>query len=150
MDVFSTQFELLISILGPKNAKVDKQSCQFFLGYLTKKYFFVKLSFFITKVSDIIAEPNDDFSHDHFELQNFILAQKLTILEGSLHRWPFFLPVFFRQFLVLGVFSTQFFPLNSILGPKVTQDDKQSCQFLTVYLTKFIFCQTFSFHYLSV
>ena len=28
--------------------------------------------------------PNDDFSHDHFELYNFILAQKLTILEGSL------------------------------------------------------------------
>ena len=23
---------------------------------------------FITKVSDIIAEANDDFSHDHFEL----------------------------------------------------------------------------------
>ena len=23
---------------------------------------------FITKVSDIIAEPNDDFSHSHFEL----------------------------------------------------------------------------------
>ena len=31
----------------------------------------------ITKVSDIIAEPNDDFSHGHFELKNFILAQKL-------------------------------------------------------------------------
>ena len=30
--------------------------------------FFVKLSFFITKVSNIIAEPNDDFSHDRFEL----------------------------------------------------------------------------------
>jgi len=78
-------------------------------------------------VSNIIAEPNEDFSHGHFELWNFILAQKLTVLEGSLHRWPFFLMVFFRQFLMLGVFSTQFFPLISILGPKVTQDDKQSC-----------------------
>jgi hypothetical protein len=34
-------------------------------------------------VSNIIAEPNDDFSHNHFELLNFILAQKLTILEGG-------------------------------------------------------------------
>ena len=31
-------------------------------------------------MSDIIAEPNDDFSHGHFELQNFILAQKLTCI----------------------------------------------------------------------
>ena len=30
--------------------------------------FFVKLLFFITKVSNIIAEPNDDFSHNHLEL----------------------------------------------------------------------------------
>ena len=33
---------------------------------------------FITKASDIIAEPNQDFSHSHFELYIFILAQKLT------------------------------------------------------------------------
>ena len=26
---------------------------------------------FITKVSDIIAETNDDFSYNHFELQNY-------------------------------------------------------------------------------
>ena len=49
----------------------------------------VKLSFFITEVSNIIAEINDNFSHDHFELLHFILAQKLTILEGGLHWWPF-------------------------------------------------------------
>ena len=51
----------------------------------------VKLSFFITEVSNIIVEINDNFSHDHFELLHFILAQKLTILEGGLHWWPFFL-----------------------------------------------------------
>ena len=28
-------------------------------------------------MSHIIAESNDDFSHKHFELKNFILAQKL-------------------------------------------------------------------------
>jgi len=28
-------------------------------------------------VSHIIAESNDDFSHGHFELKNFVLAQKL-------------------------------------------------------------------------
>ena len=28
-------------------------------------------------MSHIIAESNDDFSHGHFELKNFILAQKL-------------------------------------------------------------------------
>ena len=38
---------------------------------------------FITKVSDIIAEPNDDFSHGHFEIENFILAQKLTFITPS-------------------------------------------------------------------
>ena len=48
--------------------------------------FLVKPSFFITKVSNI-----DDFSHDHFELKNFILAQKLAILEGGLHQQPFLL-----------------------------------------------------------
>ena len=31
-------------------------------------------------MSDILAEPNEDFSHGHFELQNFILAQKLTCI----------------------------------------------------------------------
>ena len=35
---------------------------------------------FITKVSDIIAEPNDNFSHNHFELQNFILGQKFMFI----------------------------------------------------------------------
>ena len=39
---------------------------------------------FITKVSDIIAETNDDFSHNHFKLQNFILAQKLTFIPPSI------------------------------------------------------------------
>ena len=39
---------------------------------------------FITKVSHIIAEPNDDFSHRHFELQNFILAQKVTFITPSM------------------------------------------------------------------
>ena len=34
---------------------------------------------FITKVSDIIA----DFSHGHFELQNFILAQKMMFITPS-------------------------------------------------------------------
>ena len=57
--------------------------------YWTKIYFCVKLSFFITEVSNIIAETIDDFSHDHFELLNLILAQKLKILEGGLHLWPF-------------------------------------------------------------
>ena len=33
---------------------------------------------FITKLSDILTEPNDDFSDGHFELQNFILPQILT------------------------------------------------------------------------
>ena len=27
--------------------------------------------------------------YNHFELLNFILAQKLTIFEGGLHWWPF-------------------------------------------------------------
>ena len=43
----------------------------------------------MTEVSDFIAETTDDFSHDHFELLNLILAHKLTMLEGSLHCWPF-------------------------------------------------------------
>ena len=48
---------------------------------------------FITKVSDIIAEPNDDFSHGHFELQNFILDQKLTcITTTSFSDFAFFAP----------------------------------------------------------
>ena len=38
---------------------------------------------FITKVSDIIAEPNEDFFQGHFELQNFILAQKMTLITPS-------------------------------------------------------------------
>ena len=37
--------------------------------------------FFITKVSVIIAEPNDDFYCGHFEYCYDFLAQKLTILE---------------------------------------------------------------------
>ena len=39
--------------------------------------FLIKPSFLITKVSDIIAKTNDDFSHGHFEVKNFVLAQKL-------------------------------------------------------------------------
>ena len=54
-----------------------------------KKIFFIKNLFFITKMPNIIAETNDNFSHDHFELYNFIVAQKLKILEGGLHWWPF-------------------------------------------------------------
>ena len=38
---------------------------------------------FITKVSDFIAEPNDDFSYSHFELLNFILAQKMMFISPS-------------------------------------------------------------------
>ena len=34
-------------------------------------------------MSDIIAEPNEDFSHGHFELQNFILAQKMMLITPS-------------------------------------------------------------------
>ena len=34
-------------------------------------------------MSDIIAEPNEDFSHGHFELQNFILAQKMMFINPS-------------------------------------------------------------------
>ena len=49
----------------------------------------MQLSFFINELSNIIAKTNDHFSHNHFELLNFILAQKLTILEGGLHWWPF-------------------------------------------------------------
>ena len=48
----------------------------------------------ITKVSDIIAEPNDDFSHDHFELYNFILAQKLMFITPSTFSdFPFLHPL---------------------------------------------------------
>ena len=38
---------------------------------------------FITKVSDIIAEPSEDFFHSHFELQNFFLAQKMMFITPS-------------------------------------------------------------------
>ena len=38
---------------------------------------------FINKVSDVIAETNEDFSHGHFELQNFILPQKMMFLTSS-------------------------------------------------------------------
>ena len=34
-------------------------------------------------MSDIIAEPYEDFSHDHFELKNFILAQKMMFITPS-------------------------------------------------------------------
>ena len=41
-------------------------------------------------VSDIIAKTNDDFSHDRFELENFILAQKLMFITPSTFRdFPF-------------------------------------------------------------
>ena len=40
-------------------------------------------------MSNIIAETNDYFSHNHFELLNFILARKLTVLKGGLYWWPF-------------------------------------------------------------
>ena len=32
---------------------------------------------------DIIAEPNQDFSHSHFELKNLILAQKMMFITPS-------------------------------------------------------------------
>ena len=34
-------------------------------------------------MSNITAQTNDDVSHNHFDLLNFILAQKLTILKGG-------------------------------------------------------------------
>ena len=34
--------------------------------------------YLITKLSDNLTEPIDDYCHGHFELLNFILAQKLT------------------------------------------------------------------------
>ena len=34
-------------------------------------------------MSNIIAEPNEDFSHGHFELWNFILAQKMMFITPS-------------------------------------------------------------------
>ena len=34
-------------------------------------------------MSNIIAEPNGDFSHGHLELQNFILAQKMMFITPS-------------------------------------------------------------------
>ena len=48
---------------------------------------------FITKVSDIIAKTNDNFSHNHFQLQNFILAQKLMFITPSTFSdFPFLAP----------------------------------------------------------
>ena len=50
---------------------------------------------FIIKVSDIIAEPNDDFSYSHFELLEFNLAQKLTCIWPSMFSDnPFYLHVY--------------------------------------------------------
>jgi hypothetical protein len=46
-------------------------------GGLHQQPFLLNFHFFVSKVSHIIAESNDDFSHGHFELKNFILAQKL-------------------------------------------------------------------------
>ena len=47
----------------------------------------------ITKVSDIIAEPNEDFSHNHFEIKNFILAQKLMFITlSTFSDFPFLAP----------------------------------------------------------
>ena len=78
-DFSHNHFELNESILASKLTILE-----FFFSMIPN--FFFKLYFFITKLSDILAEPNDNFSHGHFELKNFILAQKLTILEGGLHR----------------------------------------------------------------
>jgi hypothetical protein len=48
---------------------------------------------FIVKVSDIIAETNDNCSHDHFELQNVILAQNLMFITPStIIDFPFLAP----------------------------------------------------------
>ena len=43
---------------------------------------FLYFSFFITEVSNIIAETNDNFSQDHFELLNFFLAQKSSVVSA--------------------------------------------------------------------
>ena len=58
----------------------------------------------MTEVSDFIAETTDDFSHDHFELLNFILAQKLMILEAGIDWWPF---CSFRLSLLSGLILLQ-------------------------------------------
>ena len=34
-------------------------------------------------MSDVIAESDEDFSDSHFELQNFILAQKMMFITPS-------------------------------------------------------------------
>ena len=48
---------------------------------------------FITKVSNIIAEPNEDFSHSHFELWIFIpalqLMEKVQLILQLLHPYTF-------------------------------------------------------------
>ena len=78
-------------------------------------------------MSDIIAETNDDFPHYHFELLHFILAQKLTILEGGLYWWPFCNVSFFiTEVSNIIAESNDDFPhyhfelLNLILAQKLT------------------------------
>ena len=83
MGVFSTQFFQLISILDFKVTYDDKQSCQFLTVYLTN--FFCQTFVFILLKCLILLQ--NLMTHDHFELQKFILAQKLTLLEGGLHWW---------------------------------------------------------------
>ena len=79
-DFSHNHFELNESILASKLTILE------FFFSMIPNFFCSNFIFFITKLSDILAEPNDNFSHGHFELKNFILAQKLTILEGGLHR----------------------------------------------------------------
>ena len=44
-------------------------------------------------MSDNIAEPNEDFSNGHFELKNFILAQKMMFITPSTFSdFAFFVP----------------------------------------------------------
>ena len=48
---------------------------------------------FITKVSYVIVEPNEDFSHGHFELWNFILARKMMFITlSTFSDFAFFAP----------------------------------------------------------
>ena len=55
-------------------------------------------------MSDIIAKTTNDFSHDYFELLNFIIAKKLMKKEGGIDWWPF---CSFRLSLLSGLILLQ-------------------------------------------
>ena len=71
-------FEVYYVFLAPK-LKI--------LGFYRKfkKFFFSKFFIFISKVSQILPEPNDDFSGDFFEVYYLFVVQKLTILENKFY-----------------------------------------------------------------